>query len=225
LNSLEEKMKVGFVTIGQTPRDDVVSEMRLILGENIEIKECGALDGLSLEEIKELAPKNDEPVLITRLRNGREIKLNPKKIASRLQSCIEKLEEEVDVIGILCTGEFQSLKSKKLLIKPSLVLMNTVDSLLQWGKLGVFIPSSDQVEEAEKKWSRVCGKVEIATVSPYVGKEGETKKAAERLKDCTLIVLDCFGYNLNTKRAVSEITKRPVILPRTLIAHVIGVLA
>jgi protein AroM len=218
-------MKVGFITIGQSPRDDVVSEMRSILGENIEIIECGALDGLSLEEIKELAPKNDEPVLITRLRNGREIKLNPKKIASCLQSCIEKLEEEVDVIGILCTGEFQSLKSKKLLIKPSLVLMNTVDSLLQWGKLGVFIPSSDQVEEAEKKWSRVCGKVEIATVSPYVGKEGETKKAAERLKDCTLIVLDCFGYNLNTKRAVSEITKRPVILPRTLIAHVIGVLA
>jgi len=212
-------MKVGFVTIGQTPRDDVVSEMRSILGENIKIIECGALDSLSLKKIKELAPKNNEPVLITRLRNGREIKLNPKKIASRLQSCIEKLEEEVDVIGILCTGEFQSLKSKKLLIKPSLVLMNTVDSLLQWGKLGVFIPSSDQVAETEKKWSRVCGKVEIATVSPYVGKEGETKKAAERLKDCTLIVLDCFGYNLNTKRAVSEITKRPVVLPRTLMAH------
>jgi len=34
-------------------------------------------------------------------------------------------------------------------------------------------------------------------------------------------VLDCIGYGINAKRIVSDITKKPVLIPRTLMAHII----
>lgn len=43
---------LGVVTIGQVPRVDLVPEIRSILGEEIQIIEKGALDGLSLKEVE-----------------------------------------------------------------------------------------------------------------------------------------------------------------------------
>ena len=64
------EQRVGLVTIGQSPRDDVVGEMRSILGSGIKISQRGALDGLAGMEIAKLKPgKNDLP-LSTRLRDG-----------------------------------------------------------------------------------------------------------------------------------------------------------
>lgn len=213
-------MKIGFITIGQSPRVDVVPEMTPILGD-VEIIECGALDDLTLEEIQKLAPKEGDYVLVTRLRDGTQVKLSREKIVKHLQTCIEKLEKEVDVIGILCTGEFPELKSKKLLVEPSLLLLKVVESILPQGKLGVLIPSPDQIDETKEKWSYIGVETKILAVSPYLGKEEEIKKAARALKDRDLIVLDCIGYNLKAKKIVKDLTKKPVLLPRTLMAHVI----
>lgn len=41
------KKKIGAITIGQSPRIDVIPEMQEILGENVIILEAGALDGLT----------------------------------------------------------------------------------------------------------------------------------------------------------------------------------
>lgn len=213
-------MKIGLITIGQSPRVDVVPEMVQILG-NVDIIECGALDNLTAEEIQKLAPKEGDYVLVTRLRNGTQVRLSREKIVKLLQTCIEKLENEVDVIGILCTGKFSKLKSKKLLIEPSILLLKVVESILPQGKLGILIPSPDQIEETEEKWSHIGVETKILVVSPYLGKEEEFKKAARTLKDCDLIVLDCIGYNLKAKEIMKNLTKKPVLLPRTLMAHVI----
>jgi len=213
-------VKIGLITIGQSPRVDVVPEMVQILG-NVDIIECGALDNLTAEEIQKLAPKEGDYVLVTRLRNGTQVRLSREKIVKLLQTCIEKLENEVDVIGILCTGKFSKLKSKKLLIEPSILLLKVVESILPQGKLGILIPSPDQIEETEEKWSHIGVETKILVVSPYLGKEEEFKKAARTLKDCDLIVLDCIGYNLKAKEIMKNLTKKPVLLPRTLMAHVI----
>ena len=49
--------KVGLITVGQSPRSDVVPDMAAILGGDVEILEAGALDGLSREQIAPLAPR------------------------------------------------------------------------------------------------------------------------------------------------------------------------
>ncbi|KUK17175.1 AroM family protein [Thermococcus sibiricus] len=213
-------MKVGFITIGQSPRVDVVPEIKPYLWD-VEIIECGALDGLTLEEIKELAPKEGEYVLVSRLRDGTQVRLSREKIVKRLQECIKKLETEVDIIGVLCTGEFPELTSKKPLVEPSLLLLKTVEAL-GVSKLGVIVPDPDQIEMTKRKWSGIADTIKVQSVSPYLGGEEELVKAAQELGDCDLIVLDCIGYGLNAKRLVKNVTKKPVVLPRTLMARVIG---
>ena len=42
--------RIGAVTIGQSPRSDVMVDIKPILGPDIEIVEAGALDGLGKEE-------------------------------------------------------------------------------------------------------------------------------------------------------------------------------
>ncbi|WP_175059173.1 AroM family protein [Thermococcus sp. 2319x1] len=213
-------MKVGFVTIGQSPRVDVVPEIKPYLGD-VEIIECGALDGLTLEEIKELAPREGEYVLVSRLRDGTQVRLGREKIVKRLQECIKKLEKEVDIIGVLCTGEFPELKSQKLLVEPSLLLLKTVEAL-GVSNLGVIVPDPDQVEMTKRKWKGVAESIKVQSVSSYIGKEEDLIKAAKELKECDLIVLDCMGYSLSAKKLVKEITGKPVVLPRTLMARVVG---
>ena len=48
--------RVGFVTIGQSPRDDVVPEMLAWLGTPVDAVQAGALDGCSDDEIGAMAP-------------------------------------------------------------------------------------------------------------------------------------------------------------------------
>ena len=62
--------KVGLITVGQSPRSDVVPDMAAILGGDVEILEAGALDGLSREQIARLAPEGDDEIIVTRLADG-----------------------------------------------------------------------------------------------------------------------------------------------------------
>lgn len=39
--------KIGAITVGQSPRVDLIPEIQPILGDSVEIIQAGALDGLS----------------------------------------------------------------------------------------------------------------------------------------------------------------------------------
>ncbi|MEM2020908.1 MAG: AroM family protein [Zestosphaera sp.] len=213
--------KVGLVTIGQSPRVDVVPEVRSILGDaDVEVVECGALDNLSREEVATLTPKEGEYVLVTRLRDGTEVKIAREKILPLMQGCINSLESSVDVVGLLCTGEFPELKSRKLLVEPSDLLLRVVESL-KAGKLGVIVPDPAQVDLTRRKWRETASDIKILSVSPYTGTLDDLRKASEELRDRDLIVLDCIGFSTEAKRAAATASGKPVIIPRTLMARVL----
>ncbi len=50
-------MRIGLITIGQSPRNDVTPLIGKFLGLKVELVEKGALDDLSAEEVKRLRPK------------------------------------------------------------------------------------------------------------------------------------------------------------------------
>jgi len=62
--------RLGAVTIGQAPRVDIVPELQVFLGADVEIVEAGALDGLSSEAVARLSPEPADQVLVTRMRDG-----------------------------------------------------------------------------------------------------------------------------------------------------------
>lgn len=213
-------MKIGMVTVGQSPRSDVVSEIKGILG-NVEIVERGCLDELTKEEIESLKPEEAEPFLVTLLRDGSSIKVSKEKVANLLQLHIKELEsEDVTLIVLLCTGDFSSIKSKKLIVEPGKLIRKLVQAILiSEKKLGVIIPSSEQIQQTMKKWSNL--NPVIAVASPYENPE-KIEQAAKTLqaKNIDLTVLDCIGYTRQMKQKVKQATGKPAILARTIVARV-----
>ncbi|MEM4867086.1 MAG: AroM family protein, partial [Sulfolobales archaeon] len=134
-------------------------------------------------------------------------------------NCLDRLEQHVDVVGLLCTGEFPELKSRKVLIELSDLLLKVVESL-RVSKLGVVIPNPAQLELTMKKWSSVAPEIRVVSASPYTSTIEDIVRATAELVDCDLIVLDCIGFTTEIKKAVARATGKPVILPRTLIARV-----
>jgi len=98
---------VGFLTIGQSPRTDVLSDIQEYL-KGLEIVEAGALDGLTREYIEtNLAPRAGETLLVTRMRDGSEVIIAEERILPLMQERVRWLEEQgVEVIAVLCSGSF-----------------------------------------------------------------------------------------------------------------------
>ena len=217
-------MKIGFITIGQAPRDDIVPEIMEVLGAGFEIIEKGVLDGLSNEQIKELGPNTSDKTLVTRLRNGNEVKIAERYIISGLKNCIIELEElNVEIIVLLCTGEFPEIESNKILLRPNLIIENIIKGTLKKGKLGVIVPSSDQMSLVEKKWGSTKLPVVYESLSPYTGTDKDIIETANKIKNknVDLLVLDCIGYSKKIKTIFRDITKKPVLLPSTITGMVI----
>jgi len=220
-------MKVGFVTIGQSPRVDITRDIDPILKDaGIEYIECGALDNLSKDEVQTLKPESpNDYILVTRLRDGSEVKLSKTKIIPLMQNCIAKLEPQVDIIGLLCTGEFPELKSNKLIIEPSVLLSKLVEAISP-PSLVIIIPSSDQIEIVKRKWN-IKDSNSIIPISPYTSTLTDFKAKIEKVKDkeyvkeAQLVVMDCMGYSVEMKKIVKDILGKLVILPRTLLARVL----
>ncbi len=138
---------LGTVTSGQSPRADLIPEMKPFLGPDVEVIEAGALDGLTLGEVHKLYPDPGDYVLITRMRDGTQVKIAEKHILPLMQDKIDKLvAQRAQVIALVCTGEFPEFRCSKLLVQPQRVLFNTVKSVAEGLNLGVLTPDDAQVE-------------------------------------------------------------------------------
>ncbi len=213
---------IGAVTIGQAPRVDIMPELTAILGPEVQVKEAGALDGLSKEEIAAFAPKAGDYVLVTRLADGSSAKVAEQYITPRIKERIQHFfDQGIEVVALLCTGEFE-LVGKGLLVRPQPILYNVTKAVADGLKVGVVSPAADQIPQSKKRWQQVGTEQVMVAASPY-GDVAELEKAADALKrqQVQLVVLDCMGYTLAMQEKVRQITGAPVILARGIFARVL----
>lgn len=147
--------KIGAVTIGQAPRTDVMEDLAGILQGDVELIQAGALDSLTLEEVKTLRPDGTGNTLVSRMRDGTGVMLQEQKILPLMQQRIHELEEQgVSAILIMCTGEFpETFVSRVPLIYPSKVICSVVAALNNISRIGIITPEEAQIEDIRKKWS------------------------------------------------------------------------
>jgi protein AroM len=218
-----KNLKVGLVTIGQSPRTDVTPTLREIVGSEVQFIEKGALDDLTNKEIEKFAPIARDYVLVTRLRDGTSVKVAKRHILPRIQKCIEELEKmNIDLTLLLCTGEFPKIETKKLLIVPDKLISTIVWTILDHGKLGVVVPERKQIPMLRRKWKNRRVSLVLTTANPYGGikalEEAATFLAEENVD---LIVLDCIGFTLKIKELFRNLTKKPIILPQTILGRIL----
>lgn len=215
--------KVGLITIGQSPRVDMTPEMQAILGNDIQIVEAGALDGLTREEIAALAPQQDEATYVSRLTTGESVKLSKKLVTQKLQEKITEIEPQVSSIIIACTGNFPSFQHEKLILYPDRILRAVVNGLIDKQTLGIIVPLPEQKETLKQKWDGITVLVESA--SPYADDDFIAPAKALRKAGASMIVLDCMGYTEEHRKIVQEASNLPVILSRSIVARVAAELA
>jgi protein AroM len=217
---------IGLVTIGESPRSDVVPDMAAILGPGTEIREAGALDGLTAAEIEALAPSGDDEILVTRLRNGASVFLGKPKIVGLVEARIAALERDgASLTALLCTGAFPRLRATRPLIQPQPVLLGLLRGMSWPGRLGVLTPSLRHVPQTQARWRRDGFDAVVAPLSPYEEEDAAAlRRAATAVSDggAGLIVMDCIGFRRKTRDELRALTGVPVLLANLLLARVIA---
>jgi protein AroM len=217
---------VGLVTIGQSPRSDVVPDMAAILGPCVEIREAGALDGLPRAEIDALAPTGNDEILVTRLRDGTPVFLGKPKIVKLVEARIAQLERDgANLTALLCTGAFPRLHATRPLIQPQPVLLGLLRGMSWPGPLGILTPSLRHVPQTEARWRRDGFDAIVAPLSPYEEEDpAAVRRAAVGMRDGSagLIVMDCMGFRRKTRDELRALTGVPVLLANLLLARVIA---
>ena len=220
---------IGLVTIGQSPRPDLVDDYERAL-PGARIIQAGALDTLSEAEVLGLAPGPGDEVLVSRLGTGREVRLARRRLEPRLQSCLDNLGRDADLTVLLCTGEFPGLQPKGVVLIPQRLLHHVVAAVVDGFqgpaakavRLGVLIPDAAQQASAESRW-RGLGPVITAAASPYRGMAVlEAGGRALRDAGAGIVVMDCIGYTRPMRQVIARITRAPTILANAAVATIVG---
>ncbi|MCP4395783.1 MAG: AroM family protein [bacterium] len=220
------KHRIGAITIGQSPRTDVIPEIQQLIEFDIEFVEIGALDGLTLDEVETLAPKTGDYVLHTRMKDGSAVTIGKEAILPRMQACVDTLTQQgVEFIALLCTGKFPEFDSPVLLLEPQKITDTLITALAgTQHKIGIITPLAEQVEQAAAQLQGMRENIVAVHASPYTPAfQDELARAASilREKNIRLSVLHCIGYTLEMKKQIKELTEKPVILARSLTAQIL----
>lgn len=214
---------LGLVTIGQSPREDIVQSM-FVHGTVPRLLQLGALDGLSPAEIAALSPQPGEHPLVTRLADGTEVVVAKERLTDVMNAAIERVERlGASIVCVLCTGEFAGLESRQRIVYPDRVLAGVVDAMLPDGKLGVIMPHEGQRQSMVRKWGRPARSVELRVASPYQA-SGSFECAASELTSmgCEMVVLDCMGYSKTMQAQAQSAIKIPVLLANGVVGAVLA---
>jgi len=216
--------RLGVVVVGQSPRPEIIAQIRPFLDDDIAIDLRGALDGLSRAEVAALAPAAGADTLFTRLPPGQEnVKLSKRAVEARARTAIERMVAEGTTITMLCcTGEFPTLTTGAVVL-PSAVLGGLVNGLLPRGRLGIFIPLPEQAETLASKWRRPGLEVFTEPLTPgsdVLAIDAAARRLAARAPD--LAVLDCMSYDQPAKDRVRETLRCPVVLAIAAAARIAG---
>lgn len=213
--------RVAFVTIGQSPRDDLVPELLARIGPGVEPLEVGALDDLTPEAIAALAPGVGDHTLVSRLRDGREVTIGKTWTRRRLAAIMADLDgRDFDLIVLLCTGHFEGVTSRTLMVEAQRVVDHAVEAVAGEGRsIGVMVPLARQMDELHLR-SQGATSVVMAHATPYG--DGRFEEAARDLAKADLVVMHCIGYSEAMRDRVAAVTGRPVLLARRLVANAVA---
>lgn len=155
------RRRIGALTIGQSPRPDLIAPLASLLPDNCDILQAGALDGLTQDELP--GGTHGPYPLVTRMKNGATVMVDESFIAPRLQTALDSLEAN-DVLAtlLLCAGTFWSLQAARPLYKPFKLACNLLETL-HFRSIGLIVPVVEQETPVRERWEGLGWKTTIWT--------------------------------------------------------------
>jgi len=211
--------RVVFVTIGQAPRDDIVPEILGMVHRPLSSQQLGALDRLSAEEILAASPSAEEESLYTRLANGEHVVVSTRFVEQRVAELLERTDRAgYDLIVLITTGLFAPFATRTPLINGQRVVDAWTEALVvEEGRIGIVYPLKRQI--AERHYLHTHGAtIRNPQAAVLTAESGRLEEAARQLKDCELILMHSVGYSESEALRVAELTSKPVVTARRVIA-------
>lgn len=210
--------RILFVTVGQSPRTDLLADLTSGLGMPAAVSEIGLLDGMNADDIEGLLASPSQKSLIARLADGSWVVLDHKKIAQLAWARLEAVPKgEYDLVVLMSTGIFREFESSC----PTVNLQRAVEAALislaaEGDTVGIIFPLERQIHELEAPALQL-----FDTMARHVdhGDHDAMRKTAESLKHCAYIILNSAGYSEAERQLVAEVTGKPVILPRRIVGN------
>ncbi len=209
---------IAAITIGQSPRDDVVSELAALV-PGVRWVQAGALDGLDIDQVRALEPEPGDLPLVTRLRDGQVVTLGESRLLRPMQHAVDRVDASADLVLVCCAGTF-ALSARAPVLLPGRLLLATVHAL-HLEPILVVTPHDGQMAWEEERWAHAGVAAHVIVEPPYRGSADFTRLGrAARLHGARAIVMDCFGYSLHARNEVAAASGLPTILIRSLAARV-----
>jgi len=209
-DSRMSRKRIGALTIGQSPRSDLVEPLEIMLPD-CDVIQAGALDSLVIEELP-AAPTDGYP-LMTRMRDGTGVTVEEDFILPKLQSALDRLEAEgVAATLLMCAGTFSGLHSRNPLFVP-FTIGHTLLRTFNFVKIGIVTPTTDQEAPTHKRWENKGFQPSVWTADLGVQDRDFYCSFKEKIKMKALacIILDYFGHPTEQVEALQEKLDIPII--------------
>ena len=202
---------IGALTIGQSPRPDLVDPLRQYLPGGCQIEEAGALDDLSAA----LIPSIDEGVypLTTRLQDGAAVMVEESFLLPRLQQALARLEAKGAAACILlCAGTFAGLHGTRPFFKPFAVGCNVLRAR-GLNSLGLIAPIKEQEVPIRDRWQAAGFEATVWTADINKQDKPFRQQLAAQIETNGLecIVLDYVGHPAQAVMQLQQNSTLPVI--------------
>ncbi len=209
---------LGVLTIGQSPRDDIVPVLRHFLPPGTSIVERGCLDDLTAVEVDRLVPIDDRDAIETRLRSGDSVIVSKAALEPMLANCLIDLPKP---ILFLCSSVFDAMRNQSGVIQPNEIILPVMRHIAAGQTLGVVGPASDLPRQPDY-WHPHAPNARFAAGSPTDDVD-ELIEAALLLRGqgCTMLFLDCMGFSEDQRHAIREATDLPTVAATTLLARLL----
>ncbi len=216
------RKKVSFITAGHSPREDIVDELEKYLPQEIEIRQRGAMDDLTANEVKTLlSPLPEEDVMTSRLSDGSMANFSKEKGMPLLQKAIDKeCDAGASLIVILCTNQFDRLECRVPVIVPFDLLHRMIPAIKGDCKVGALFPFEAFAGRMAKSWEAYGVQTVYQCAKPAEAQKEQYVDFFKKEKT-DMLILDCIGYTYDCRNYFAQQLNIPVIHPRSMIVHTI----
>ncbi len=202
--------RIGALTIGQSPRPDLVEPLTKLL-PNWEIIQVGALDGLSVDDLSDTQGV-DYP-LVTRMRDSSLVMVAENFVAPKLQNALDKLEATGVAANLLmCAGTFSNLKGVQPLFKPFNIGQGVLRAL-GINSIGLVAPVPEQEGPIQQRWDEAGFSTTVWTAD--IGNQDDAfyHQIEMKVQNFKLesIVLDYFGHPIEVVQKLQKAVDIPVL--------------
>ena len=245
------RQRVGLISLGQTPRDDLAAEISGFVNRPMDILEFGLLDDLSRRQLERLQggeakPEitcqqqvekdlpDSEPALMTELRDGSKIILSLDYASERISSLYDELARQpIDLVVLMTTIICPTPAPARATIFCDKIVDRAIETFAGSGlAVGVIISLESQrqllryadasMPAASARDAAGPGSFPgISIAAAPPGDEARLEAALSKLQGCDVLVLHSISYNEAERKQLAERLGKPVIHARRLIATAI----